>query len=69
MFDWQLPNPGESAWHHYSYDENRWWGAFPDQPDETKDLFGENPWALGPFPSTQRTQSCPHTREHGIRAA
>ena len=48
-FDWQLPNPGESAWRHYSYSESRWWGAFPKELEAPKDLFGENPWALGPF--------------------
>jgi predicted GH43/DUF377 family glycosyl hydrolase len=50
VFEWQFPNKNRKwAWERYSFSEKHWWGGFPKDVPAPKDLFGENPWALGPF--------------------
>lgn len=50
LFEWQLPTGiSEAEAAHYSQNKTRWWGDFPKDLPPAKDLFGENPWALGPF--------------------
>lgn len=64
VFEWQFPNlDNEKAWHHYSYNEKRWWGAFPKNIKIPQDMYKTYPWAIGPcdkyeynpvlYPSTQ----------------
>ena len=50
LFEWQFPTADkEKEWKRYSFDKDRWWGDFSHDLPEQADMFGDNPWALGPF--------------------
>jgi predicted GH43/DUF377 family glycosyl hydrolase len=50
QFQWQFPGKDkEKEYRNYSYSIDRWWGDFPKGLKAPADLFGENPWAIGPI--------------------
>jgi predicted GH43/DUF377 family glycosyl hydrolase len=50
LFEWQFPDADkQKAWKNYSFNIDRWWGDFSHDLPEQSDMFGDNPWALGPF--------------------
>ena len=49
-FEWQKPqHDHQGAWEKYSYSQERWWGTFPKELAPVEDLYGQYPWAIGPF--------------------
>jgi predicted GH43/DUF377 family glycosyl hydrolase len=50
MFDWQFPSKdAEATWKERSFSVDRWWGNFSHDLPDQMDMFGDNPWAIGPF--------------------
>ena len=50
LFDWQFPTKDrEAVWKERNFSIDRWWGDFSHDLPEQADMFGDNPWALGPF--------------------
>ncbi len=50
MFAWQFPSAdNEATWRNQSFSVDRWWGDFPHDLSDQMDMFGDNPWAIGPF--------------------
>lgn len=50
MFPWQFPSKDEEAtWRKQSFSIDSWWGDFPHNLPDQMDMFGDNPWAIGPF--------------------
>ena len=50
FFEWQFPSADKKKdWEKYSFNKDRWWGDFAHDLPEQADMFGDNPWALGPF--------------------
>ncbi len=50
MFAWQFPSAdNEATWRHQSFSIDRWWGDFPHSLADQMDMFGDNPWSIGPF--------------------
>jgi predicted GH43/DUF377 family glycosyl hydrolase len=50
LFDWQFPDTDrEQTWRERSFNIDRWWGDFAHDLPEQADMFGDNPWAIGPF--------------------
>ena len=50
MFPWQFPSKDQEAtWRKQSFSIDNWWGDFPHTLPDQMDMFGDNPWAVGPF--------------------
>jgi predicted GH43/DUF377 family glycosyl hydrolase len=50
MFAWQFPSAdNEATWRNQSFSIDRWWGDFPHDLPDQMDMFGDNPWSIGPF--------------------
>lgn len=54
LFPWQFPSKDEEAtWRKQSFSIDNWWGDFPRNLPDQMDMFGDNPWAIGPFTKSE----------------